>query len=151
MSDLDIDRDPANTIDLILRGELTEEFLSKSISYKNDTKDQKDIVSRIQSFKDLEQYLDVNNTIKLFSLRLTPFQSSINAEYFIKSQLFPKDPPVYIFIRKRSESDNYCIVSFFREKDVTYSGEAVYWMEKKKIHNTVVEVLYRHPNYTPAV
>ena len=39
---------------------------------------------------------------------------------------------VYIFIRKRVESDNYVVVSFFK-KSINYKGDMAYWMRKEKI------------------
>lgn len=58
--------------------------------------------------------------------------SSIEADYMIKSIVNHK--AAYIFIRKRSKSDTYCICSFFVNPGVEYKGIRSYWLYKSKIN-----------------
>ena len=50
---------------------------------------------------------------------------------------------MYIFIRKRIESDNYVVVSYFRKK-VVFHGISTYWLSKEKITaEDCLEFLYK--------
>ena len=60
------------------------------------------------------------------------FGSKVMADFFIESTLKDLNSTVYIFLRKRQESENYVVVSFFK-KYQTYCGVNLYWMLKEKI------------------
>ena len=65
---------------------------------------------------------------------------------FIESYCEDVTASVYIFIRKRKESDNYVIVSFFRKKAV-FQGISTFWQLKEKITDTATIEMYRNPSY----
>lgn len=49
--------------------------------------------------------------------------------------------------RRKEDDSHYGIVSFFEKNNVTYSGDALYWMLKEKIVDDTITVLYKHPDY----
>ena len=128
---------------------ITDQILSKSKYYVNTAKDEKNIKDRICELQYLEEYLDTNNIIKIFSIKDTPFlYSDIDADYVIESSLSKRNKTVYIFLKKRREQSGvYCIVSFFVKNKLTYGGQKLYWMLKKKIVGGQTTILYQHENY----
>ena len=148
LNDLDIERDPRNTINVIKKHEITDEMLKKSKHYTCSSDEERDVEARIDRFRFMEQYLDINNLIKIFSVRNDKdLHSAIKADYIIESQLPGTNKTVYIFLRKRQEKDTFCVVSFFEKKRVAYGGEKLYWMLKEKIHDGTREILFQHKNY----
>ena len=149
LTDIALPRNRNITIRDILAGKITDQILSKSIHYANTIKDEKNIRDRICELQYLEEYLDTNNVIKIFSIKDTPFLSSdIVADYVIESSIFKRNKTVYIFLKERSEKLGiYCVVSFFVKKRITYGGQKLYWMLKKKVVQEQATILYRHKNY----
>ena len=92
----------------------------------------------------LERYLDENNFIRIY--RMQEFGSKVMADFFIESTLKDLNSTVYIFLRKRQESENYVVVSVFK-KYQTYRGVNLYWMLKEKIKENDSIELYRNQNY----
>ena len=92
----------------------------------------------------LERYLDADNFIRIYQMQ--DFGSKINADFFIESTLKERGTTAYIFLRKRQESDNYVIVSFFQKYQM-YKGTNLYWMLKEKISDIGTIELYRNKNY----
>lgn len=68
------------------------------------------------------------------------------ADYFIETYCSEIQQNVYIFIRKRQESDQYVIVSFFRKK-ATFTGISTYWLLKEKESGVGIEQLYKRDTY----
>ena len=128
--------------DIIFRHKITDSILEKSKTYTNPLQD-KDIKSRIDHLRFLEEYLDNDNIIKVFTTRNQQNMSSlINADYIIESQI--KGDAVYIFLKQRTEApDYYCVVSFFKKDNAVYSGEILYWMQKLKILGNGVKIIYQ--------
>ncbi|MBR1559385.1 MAG: hypothetical protein IJ646_03995 [Clostridia bacterium] len=149
LDDIAIERDRNRTLDLIDRRVITDGLLAKSRFYRDVPRvEYSDVKRRIEALCRLEQYLDARNYIKVFAVTDARSISLIGAEYVIKSSLRGAPDPVYIFLRRRRESDNYCVASFFPEKNNAYGGEMLHWMLKLKITATEAVELYRHPGYT---
>ena len=150
LTDLSLPRNRNITIKAVLSGKITDQILSKSKYYVNDIKDEKNI--RICELQYLEEYIDTNNIIKIFSLKETPFlYSDIDADYIIESSILTRNKTVYIFLKEKKEEPGvYCVVSFFVKKKLVYGGRKLYWMLKKKIIKKQVTILYKHENYNEA-
>lgn len=88
LKDISLPRNRAKTLEYILKRQITDETLSKSKYYNPSVKDEKNIRSRIDELQYLEEYLDTDNIIKIFSIKDVPdLHSSIDAEYIIESSL----------------------------------------------------------------
>lgn len=149
LKDIALPKNRNTTIQDILDKKITDELLEKSKYYVNSLKEEKNIRDRICELQYLEQYLDTNNIIKIFSVKDTPFlYSDINADYVIESSLIQRSKTVYIFLKERKEQQGvYCIVSFFAKKNLTYGGFKLYWMLKRKFMLGQSVTLYQHDNY----
>lgn len=149
LQDVNVPRNRKKTLDYILfENKITDTLLQKSKIYQNKIPD-KDIKSRIEQLRFLEQYLDTDNIIRIFTTRNNRGMSSmINADYIIESQIKGSVDVVYIFLKHRKEEPDYCgIVSFFKKDTSLYGGDILYWMLKKKIQGRREMVLYQHEKY----
>ena len=144
VDDISIENNPVRLVDSILNKSLTDEILRKSDKYSTKHFEGSTIKERVTELCCLEDYLDASDFIRIFEHQ--NFGSRINAEYFIEATNTQRKTTVYIFIRKRTENDNYVVVSFFK-KSVTYRGTAVYWMRKEKIVHNQSVLLYQNPKY----
>lgn len=146
ITDIVIERNPVKLIDAILKEPymVTDEILDKSKKYNEISPYTGSIKERLSDMRFLESCLDSSDYIRIYQIQ--PFGSIIGADYFIESFCKEIKSNVYIFIRKREESDTYVIVSFFR-KSVLFKGTSIYWMLKEKITDKGVIELYRHSNY----
>ena len=149
LKDIALPKNRNITVQDVLDKKITDEILSKSKYYVNAIKDEKNIRDRICELRYLEEYLDTNNIIKIFSVKDTPFlHSDINADYVIESSLLKRSKTVYIFLKERKEQLGvYCIVSFFVKKKITYGGAKLYWMLKRKVIQGKTITLYQHESY----
>lgn len=149
LKDVALPKNRNTTIQDVLDKKITDELLEKSKFYMNSSKEEKNIHDRICELQYLEQYLDTNNIIKIFSVKDTPFfHSDINADYVIESSLIQRGKTVYIFLKERKEQQSvYCLVSFFVKKNLTYGGSKLYWMLKRKFMQGKSITLYQHDNY----
>lgn len=149
LTDIGIPLNRTKTMDVILiKHTISDRTLSRSVHYvSKDSK--KDVKSRIEELRFLEEYLDTDNFIRIFNVRNQKGISSvIEADYLIESWFKNSIDTVYIFIRQRKENpEYYCIVSFFKKNEVTYGGDNVYWMKKVKKSVDIEQVLYVNPNY----
>lgn len=147
ISDIVIEQNPTKMIESILRKDkpgITDEKLQKSKKYKEVSPFSGSIEERISDMRFLEKCLDTSDYMRIYQIQ--PYGSQIDAEYYIESHCKEINSNVYIFIRKRKESDNYVIVSFFRKKHV-FTGTNTYWMLKEKIDDTKIMQLYKNPKY----
>lgn len=144
IDDISIENNPSKVMDAIMSDEITDKILDKSSKYTVANKDSGSIKERIAEMCYLESYLDKSDFFRIFQMQ--DFGSLIDAEYFIEASNNSRKSTVYIFLRQRTESENYVIVSFFK-KHSTYKGQTAYWMEKVKEKSSVVTELYKHPNY----
>lgn len=148
LDDIVFDQTRNRTISLALSGAISDQLLSSAVMYRPiEGIEQSDVQGRIRRLIKLERYLDTDNIIKVYDVRLQNRGSLIDADYVIKSQLPEDASPVFIFLRKRSKSNCYCISSMFEKKSNEYTGEQLFWMKKGKITNGIENVLYKHPNY----
>ena len=147
LTDISIPRNRKETLkNIIERKKITDMLLYRSRFFANFESD-KDIKSRIEELRFLEEYLDTGNLIRIYSIgNMKYIQSYIDAEYVIESQL--QGECVYIFLKQREESPStYCVASFFKKGAISYGGEALYWMLKEKRIADMCITLYIHPNY----
>lgn len=149
LTDIVIPQDRTKTMnEVIVKHTISDRIISRSVHYiSKDSK--KDVKSRIEELRFLEEYLDTDNFIKIFNVHNQKGMSSvIKADYLIESWFKNSSDTVYIFIRQRKENpEYYCIVSFFKKDEVAYGGDNVYWMEKIKKSADTEQVLYINPNY----
>ena len=145
IDDIEIENNPQELISAILDKKITDTVLNKSQKYKSETLyEGGSIEERISEMRYLERYLDADNFIRIYQMQ--DFGSKINADFFIESTLKERGTTAYIFLRKRQESDNYVIVSFFKKYQM-YKGTNLYWMLKEKISDIGTIELYRNKNY----
>lgn len=149
LTDIIIPQDRAETIkEIVINHSVSEQIISKSENFiSKDSK--KDVKSRIEELRFLEEYLNTENFIKIFNINNQKGMSSvIRADYLIESWFKNISDIVYIFIRHREEDpEHYCIVSFFKKGEVAYSGDKVYFMEKVRRFGNSEQVIYANPNY----
>ena len=150
LTDVTLPQDRKETLNqIIFTHTISDSILQKSIYYNTKNKEQ-NVAARIEELRFLEEYLDTNNSIKLYNIRNTKGMSSvIKADYLIESWFKNIRSSVYIFIRRRNEDfEHFGIVSFFKKNKIAYGGDKVYWMEKTKISGNFQKTLYIHPNYS---
>lgn len=152
LTDINIPRNKKKTISWILNADhpITDEYLAQSKFYQGKPNDEKDVENRIAQLPFLEQYLDENNIIRIYSPKDGPQNNSlIECDYIIESKLPGSLTTVYIFLRYRDGIGSPCaIISFVVKKNVTYGGRNLYWMLKDKIVNGIRKTIYQHPQYT---
>ena len=150
LTDISIPKSRKNTLkEIINKRRITDELLYKSKLFESPESN-KNIRTRIEELRFLEEYLDVENYIRIYNTRNDKYlHSSIDSDYIIESRLKDKNYSVYIFLKKRRESPEYlCVNSFFKKENITYGGDNLYWMLKKKITDTECQIIYKHPDYT---
>ena len=150
LADIDIPRNTKKIVDWILDNQITDAYLAHSCFYKGKRNDEKDVEKRIEEFRHIEEYLDSNNIVYIYSPHNAPKDNSlISCDYIIESKLPNKNTTVYIFIkRRRTSSNTYRIISFGVKKKVSYGGIYTYVMLKDKIVNAVRKTIFRHKKYT---
>ena len=123
--------------DKILRGEISEDLIKKSLYYGQ-------MESRIVPLTSLEEMLDGNNLIFRYNEKIQKF-SLIKAEYLLEGKA--DNIPVFLFLGKRNkdEKEQMCR-TFFRIGDKDYTiGQPRYTLlrkEKKNILTGEVVVQY---------
>lgn len=148
--DIEIPRNTKKTVDWILDNKITDTYLAQSCFYKGKLNDEKDVEKRISEFRYIEEYLDSNNIVYIYSPHNAPKNNSIiSCDYIIESKLPNKNTTVYIFIKRRQTNSNlFRIISFGVKKRVSYGGIYTYVMLKDKIVNAVRKTLFKHKKYT---
>ena len=144
ISDIHIEKNPQKVLSAIICGEISDEILESSDGYNKVHAEGRSVKSRIDQLRYLEEYLDTSDYIRIYEMQ--KFGSLIKADYFIEATSTKRKTTVYVFIRKRTQNDNYVVVSFFTKTN-TYKGTSAYWMLKEKISGDTRIELYRHPNY----
>lgn len=150
LTDISIPRNRKDILkNIIEKRKITDSLLYKSRFFVN-SESNKDIKSRVEELRFLEEYLDTDNFIRIYSTdNMKYLQSYINAEYIIESQIHGEEKGVYIFLKQREENpESYCVTSFFKKGTVIYGGESLYWMLKEKKDSNGCITLYRHPDYS---
>lgn len=152
LTDISIPKNRKNTLSWVLDADkpVTDDYLAQSRFYKGRPNDEKDVEKRIANLQFLEQYLDENNIIRIYSPEAGPKNNSlIKCDYIIESKLPSSPATVYIFLKHRSGTNSPCaVISFVVKKKVSYGGQNLYWMLKDKIKNGNRRTIYQHPSYT---
>lgn len=152
LSDIKIPRNVKKTIDWILseKNPVTDAYLSKDSNYKGRPNQERDVELRISEFRYLEEYLDADNIVYIYSPKDSPKNNSlIPCDYIIKSYSEVRNQTVFIFLVHREGIESPCrIISFGVKKNVEYGGIYQYVMLKDKTINNVRSNLYIHPRYT---
>ena len=152
LKDISLPQNRRETLKNIIEKKIiTDQLLCNSRFYTHPKPD-KDIYSRIDELRFLEEYLDTNNIIHIYNTRNDKYlRSFIKADYLIESQFKGSKNIVYIFLKQRNDNPSYlCISSFFKKNNLSYSGDKLYWLLKEKISHNKHTILYCHPNYKPA-
>ena len=147
VTDIVIEKNPIKLVDDILNknpSAITDEKLDKSRKYREVAPLTGSIRERISDMRFLEKCLDTSDFMRIYQTQT--FGSFIKADYFIESYCKETASNIYIFIRKRDESDNYVMVSYFRKK-TPFNGISTYWLLKEKISDTSTNELYRNSSY----
>lgn len=96
--DIEIPRNTKKTVDWILDNKITDAYLAQSCFYKGKLNDEKDVEKRISEFRYIEEYLDSNNIVYIYSPHNAPKNNSlISCDYIIESKL-PNKIQLYIFL-----------------------------------------------------
>lgn len=152
LEDISIPKNKKKTIDWILNplNNVTDEYLAKDSEYKGKPNQERDVELRISEFRFLEEYLDEENTVYIYSPKDAPYKGSIiPCDYIIESYLKSRNHTVFIFIKHRSGADSPCkIVSFGVKKNVEYGGMLSYVMLKDKLKDNNRTNIFKHPRYT---
>lgn len=131
LSDIDIPKSAKQLFSKIDSGKINDNILSNSVNYLKVNDSYANVKDRIHGLQYLCEYIESNNIILKYVKNMNRY-SSIEADFMIKSIVNHK--AAYIFIRKRSKSDTYCICSFFVNPGVEYKGIRSYWLYKSKIN-----------------
>lgn len=131
LSDIDIPKSAKQLFRKIDSGKINDNILSTSVNYLKVNDSYANVKDRIHGLQYLCEYIESNNIIFKYVKNMNRY-SSIEADFMIKSIVNHK--AAYIFIRKRSKSDTYCICSFFVNPGVEYKGIRPYWLYKSKIN-----------------
>lgn len=87
--------------------------MAGSEHYKGKENDEKGIEERISEFSHIEQYLDVDNFIRIYSPKDGPQNNSmIRCDYIIESKLKHSSKVVYIFLTHRKGVEPPCYMIF---------------------------------------
>ena len=149
LTDITLPRNKKETLnDILFKKKITDGIIGKSQKFINP-EPEKDVKSRMEELRFLEEYIDNDNIIQIFTMRnMRNAYSNIRGEYVIKSKLPNSSIVVYLFLsRRKEEPEYYGLISFFVEESISYGGDKLYWMlkEKKTLHGW--KTLYRHNSY----
>lgn len=141
LSDIDIPKSVKQLFGRIDSGKINDNTLSGSVNYLKVNDSYANVKDRIHGLQYLCEYIESNNIIFKYVKNMNRY-SAIEADFMIKSIVDHKE--AYIFIRKRSKADTYCICSFFVNPGVKYKGVRSYWLYKSKINllNNIEEVFF---------
>ena len=152
LKDIEIPNNTKKTISWVLNDKkpITDEYLAKDSNYKGKTGQERDVELRISEFRFLDEYLDEENIVFIYSPKDSPYKNSIiPCDYIIKSHLEHRKQTVFIFLKHRSGKESPCkIISFGVKKSVEYGGIHQYVMLKDKTINGERINMYKHPRYT---
>lgn len=145
VDDIDIPKNGKKLFEEIEAGNISDEYLQKSPSYYYVQDSYANVHDWIYSLRYLKAHLENKNVICEY-IKGNNRYSSIKADYVIKSTL--KENTAYIFLRKRSREETYCICSFFNPL-TEYLGNRAYWLYKARIDivKRETDVLYQSKSY----
>lgn len=142
ITDIVIENNPIKLVEAICKNSptISDRKLNESKKYKEEAPFTGSIKQRIADMRFLEKCLDSSDFMRIYQVQ--HFGSFINADYFIESFCEDIEANIYIFIRKRDESDNYVVVSYFRKR-ISFRGISTYWLLKEKISDGEITELYK--------
>jgi hypothetical protein len=147
LQDVAMSRNSEKVYTAIKENRLTYDKIEKSAFFKKVDDSYANVKERMMYFSWLDEFIESKNVILRYVKKKNPY-SKIKADYMIESTV--RGVTVYIFLRKRSESDensSYAAVSFFVKDQITYQGETRYWLLKEKIEAEYIETLYQKEGY----
>lgn len=145
LNDIDIPKNGKELFKQIKAGNISDEFLQKSQNYYQVQDSYANVHDRIYSLRYLKAHLE-NKTIICEYIKGNNRYSLINADYVIKSTI--EENTAYIFLKKRSREERYCVCSFFNPS-TEYVGNRAYWLYKARIDivREEINVLYQSKSY----
>lgn len=140
LKDIDIPKNEKQLFKKIESLKITDEYLGKSVFYTKVDYSYANVKERISGFKDVDKFIENKNIICRYIKTNNP-SSAIKADYLIKSTLYNRT--AYMFLRKRSKGDEYCMCSFFMQPQNEYIGQKTYrlYKAKKRISDNYVKIL----------
>lgn len=147
LRDVAMSRNSEKVYTVIKENKLTYDKIEKSAFFEKVDDSYANVKERMTYFPWLDEFIESENVILRYVKKKNPY-SKIRADYVIESTV--RDVTVYIFLRKRTESDensSYAAVSFFVKDKITYQGETRYWLLKEKIETEYIETLYQKEGY----
>lgn len=152
LKDISIPKNTKKTVDWILNNKhpITDTYLANDSNYKGKPGQERDIELRISEFRYIEEYLDVNNWVYIYSPKDSPYKNSIiPCDYIIKSRSPIRHQTVFIFlIHRNGPNSPLKIISFGVKKTVDYGGIYNYVMLKDKVVDGIRTNVFKHPRYT---
>lgn len=151
LNDIVIPKNTKKTIDWVLNknAPITDSYLATDSEYKGKINQERDVELRISEFRFLEEYLDEENIVYIYSPKDSPYKGSIiPCDYIIESHLKSRNQTVFIFLIHRKNNYSYKIISFGVKKNVQYGGIYNYVMLKDKTVNGIRVNIFKHPKYT---
>lgn len=131
LSDIDIPKSYIQLFSKIDNGKINDRTLAKSVYYRKVDGSYANVEERIEGTRYLREYIESKNTVFQYVKNMNVY-SSIKADFLLKSSVNKKT--AYIFLKKRSKEDSYCICSFFINPQREYQGIRAYWLFKSCIN-----------------
>lgn len=140
LKDIDIPKNEKQLFKKIESLKINDDYLGKSVFYTKVDFSYTNVKERIEGFKDVAKFIENKNIICRYIKTKNP-SSVIKADYLIKSTLYNRT--AYMFLRKRTKRDEYCMCSFFMQPQNEYIGQKTYWLYKAKncISDNSVKIL----------
>ena len=108
--DIDIPKSATQLYEKIDNHKINDEVLSCSVNYLKVNDSYANVKDRIYGLQFLKDYIESKNTVFQYIKNMNRY-SSIQADFLIKSVINHQE--AFLFLRKRSKEDTYCICSFF--------------------------------------
>lgn len=144
--DIDIPKSATQLYEKIDNHKINDEVLSCSVNYLKVNDSYANVKDRIYGLQFLKDYIESKNTVFQYIKNMNRY-SSIQADFLIKSVINHQE--AFLFLRKRSKEDTYCICSFFINPSTDYKGVRSYWLYKScinmrtNIENIMIDKLKR--------
>lgn len=131
LKDIDIPKSAVQLFKKIDSDKINDEGLSKSKNYLQVNDSYANVKDRIDGLQYLREYIDSKNTVFKYIKDMNKY-SSIDADILIKSTVNHRE--AFIFLKKRTRQESYCICSFFVNPSTEYIGVRSYWLYKSCIN-----------------
>lgn len=131
LTDIDIPKSSSQMFDKIDNHKICDDYLSGSKNYLQVNDSYANVKDRIYGLQFLREYIESKNTVFRYIKNMNRY-SSIQADFLIKSTI--NHQQAFIFLRKRTKEDTFCICSFFINPAKDYFGVRSYWLYKSCIN-----------------